>query len=85
MKTKVCKTFKIGSHPRVTENSSTVCLSFFVKGEEIAIEFGTSHTKTLRYTIEKLQKIARRKKAARKNFPIKKEKEKEKLIVAVDF
>ena len=83
MKTKVCKTFKLGSHPRVTENSSTVCLSFFVEGEEIAIEFGTSHTKTLRHTIEKLQKIARRKKAAKKSFPVRKEKEK--LIVAVDF
>ena len=83
MKTKVCKTFKLGSHPRVTENSSNVCLSFFVEGEEIAIEFGTSHTKALRHTIEKIQKIARRKKAAKKSFPVRKAKEK--IIVAVDF
>lgn len=74
MKTKVCKTFKLGSHPRVTENSSTVCLSFFVEGEEIAIEFGTSHTKTLRHTIEKLQKIARRKKATRKKIQSKRKR-----------
>lgn len=98
-KTQVCKTFKLGSDPRVTQKDSIVCLSFFVEGEEIAIEFGTNHASKLRGMVRKLHKIAKANKAIRQKSlrngltkrprisprTLPNKKEEERLIVAIDF
>ena len=99
MKTQVLKTFKLGSNPRVTQRDSIVCLSFFVEGEEMAIEFGTNHTSKLKKMVRRLQKIAKTNKNIRqktlrnrltqnpriKPSTLPKKKEAEELIIAVDF